>query len=119
VCQIQRTNKFHNYQGKETSTHEEREREKERKRGDPCENSHASTTSHIMPLEIGFQNFARRNEEKKRQPKHSKRDGDKNDHTHTKREEKRERDGDNLHDAVAMTSGVHKLPDPQNRIPAK
>jgi hypothetical protein len=40
-------------------------------------------------------------------------------HTHTKREEKRERDGDNLHDAVAMTSGAHKLPDPQSRIPAK
>jgi len=40
-------------------------------------------------------------------------------HTHTKREEKRERDGDNLHDVVAMTSGAHKLPDPQNRIPAK
>jgi hypothetical protein len=93
VCQIQRTNEFHNYQGKETSTHEERERERERerKRGDPCENSHASTTSHIMPLEIGFQNFARRNEEKKRRPKHSERDGDKDDHTHTQSGKKREK----------------------------
>jgi len=43
----------------------------------------------------------------------------KHTHTHTKREEKRERDGDNLHDAVAMISGAHKLPDPQSRIPAK
>jgi hypothetical protein len=40
-------------------------------------------------------------------------------HTHTKREEKRERDGDNLHDAVAMISGAHKLPDPQSRIPCQ
>ncbi len=32
VCQIQRTNEFHNYQGKETSTHEERERERKKER---------------------------------------------------------------------------------------
>jgi hypothetical protein len=32
VCQIQRTNEFHNYQGKETSTHKERERERKKER---------------------------------------------------------------------------------------
>jgi hypothetical protein len=118
VCQIQRTNEFHNYQVKETSTHEERER------ADPCENSHASTTSHTSyPWKSDFKNFGRRNEKKKRRPKHSERDGDKDDHTHThthtKREENRERDGDSLHDAVAMICAAQILPDPQSRIPAK
>ncbi len=44
-----------------------------------------------MPLEIGFQNFARRNEEKKRRPKRNERDGDKDDHTHTQSGKKREK----------------------------
>ncbi len=78
VCQIQRTNEFHNYQGKETSTQEERER------ADQCENSHASTTSHIMPLEIGFQKIRTEKREKKVPTKTQwKRRRQRRPHTHT------------------------------------
>jgi len=35
------------------------------------------------PWKSDFKNFARRNEKKKRRPKHSERDGDKDDHIHT------------------------------------
>jgi hypothetical protein len=89
-CQTQRTNKFHNYLGKETSTHEERERERER------EQIRVKTRTPQKPQtscawKSDFKNFGQRNEKKKRRPKHSERDGDKDDHTHTQSGKKREK----------------------------
>ncbi len=119
VCQIQRTNEFHNYQGKETSTHKERERERKKERRSVWKLARLNNLTHHAP---GNRISKFRTEERgKKAPTKTqwKRRRQRRPHTHTKREEKRERDGDNLHDAVAMTSGAHKLPDPQSRIPAK
>ncbi len=122
VCQIQRTNEFHNYKRKESSTHEGGERERESR--SVWKLARLNNLSHIMPREIGFPKI-RTEERGKKAPtktqwkKETETKTTTHTHTHTKREEKRERDGDNLHDAVAMISGAHKLPDPQSRIPAK
>ncbi len=99
--------------------HTRRERERERESRSVWKLTRLNNLSHIMPLGIGFQKFRTEEREKKAPTKTQwKRRRQRRPHTHTntKQEEKRERDGENLHDAVAMISGAHKLPDPQSRM---
>jgi hypothetical protein len=92
VCQIQRTKEFHNYQGKETSTDEERERERESR--SVWKLARLNNLSHIMPLEIGFQKFRTEEREKKAPTKTQwkrRRQRRPNTHTHTQSGKKREK----------------------------
>jgi hypothetical protein len=96
VCQIQRTNEFHNYKRKESSAHEGGERERESR--SVWKLARLNNLSHIMPREIGFPKF-RTEERGKKAPtktqwkKETETKTTTHTHTHTHKAGRKERKG--------------------------